>query len=724
MRWLLTWFMIVVCVTPLAAADRPHILWISAEDISPDLGCYADPYALSPNIDKFAAEGVRFTRCFTHAGVCAPSRSGLITGMYPPSLGTQHMRSKGVPPVGVKCFPEYLRAAGYYCTNNVKTDYQFDAPVTAWDEQSNKADWRGRQPDQPFFSVINFTTTHESQVRDPSDLTQKLVAELPAEMRHNPAKAVVPPYYPDTPVIRKDLANYADNITAMDGQFAEVLKKLEDDGLAEDTIVWFWGDHGRGLSRSKRWLYDSGTHVPLIIRVPEKWRAWASQGMPDRLAAGKTYEDLVAFVDFAPTMLSLAGVELPGYLKGQAFLGPKSSTTPREYVHGHRDRMDETYDLIRMVRDQRFKYLRNFMADVSYGQDITYMNEMPMMQEMRRLHAENKLSGGPAQYFRPTKPVEELFDTVKDPHELNNLAKDPQYADVLKRLRAECERWMLDIQDTGLIPEPIFDEYKRPLGQYQTAVPPTVLFGPEHNGVMTAELQPRRPGGSFAYAVLPTDARDLVKPRWQLYTGAITGLKPGTTLLTKTCELGLKDSPEVRRVVGQPSRENWTMSAIPHWRDVVVKSGQLPRLLKLKSYDAQPAEIAQPVYQASLTDEAPAVRYWALRGLILLARTPEQRQSLTPELQKYRSDSEIAIQILAAKSLAEWNHDATQLEFLASTMANDRQDSVRLAATIALRDLGEFARPMLPQLKEASKGGEYVGRVSQAAVRQLEASKN
>ena len=248
---------------------RPNILWISAEDISPDLGCYGDAYATSPNIDKFAAQGARYTRCFSISGVCAPSRSAIITGMYPTTIGTMHMRSRAVPPPEVRCFPEYLRAAGYYCTNNSKTDYQFEPPFTAWDESSNEGAlaWP-RKRVSPSSAVFNLTVSHESSIRMPESRRQRGGDRIPPEMRHDPAKAELPPYYPDTETVRKDWAMYHDNITAMDMQVAEILKQLEDDGLADDTIVFFWGDHGRGLPRAKRWIYDSGIHVPLAVRWP------------------------------------------------------------------------------------------------------------------------------------------------------------------------------------------------------------------------------------------------------------------------------------------------------------------------------------------------------------------------------------------------------------------------------------------------------------------------
>lgn len=421
---------------------QPNVLWISAEDISPSLGCYGDSYAITPRLDQLASEGVRFTRCFTHAGVCAISRSGLITGMYPVAIGSQHMRSQIVLPPHVKAFPEYLRAAGYWTTNRSKTDYNFPPPKAAWDENSaNARDWRGRAPGQPFFSVINLTTTHESQIRGKF-----------GETLHDPTKAPLPPYIPDTSVTLRDWARYADLLTTLDQQVAAILDQLEADGLAKDTIVFFWGDHGQGLPRGKRWLYDSGTRVPLIIR-------W-----PDQLKPGSVCDDLVCFLDFAPTMLRLAGVVIPTHLHGRVLPsveertranGSRPSASGREFIFGHRDRMDETYDLIRSARDTRFKYIRNYAPERPYAQNITYMNQMPTMREWRRLNGEGKLTGATALHFRERKPVEELFDTEADPHEIVNLAERPEHAATLKRMRAALERWQEDVGDSGLIPEPL-----------------------------------------------------------------------------------------------------------------------------------------------------------------------------------------------------------------------------------------------------------------------------
>lgn len=508
--------------------DRPNILWITVEDISPDLGCYGDEYAVTPRLDRLAREGVRYLNAFGHAGVCAVNRTGIITCMYPTTIGTQHMRCKGVPPAYVKCFTEYLRAAGYYCTNNVKTDYNFDAPVTAWDENSRTADWRGREPGQPFFSVINLTTTHESQIRLPAEKFAQRNAELTAEERHDPNKAVLPPYYPDTPVVRHDWANYYDLITVMDHQVGEILDRLDSDGLADETIVFYYSDHGRGLPRAKRWLYDSGMQIPLIIR-------W-----PDKHAAGEVNDELVAMIDFGPTVLSLAGVPIPDYMQGQAFLGDQKAP-PREYIYGARDRMDETYDIIRAVRDKRFKYLRNYEPEKTYAQPIAYMDQMPTMQELRRLNAEGRLDPIQALFFRPTKPREELFDTVNDPHEVNDLAGSPEYADVLERMRAVHERWREETGDLGLIPEAELWEQRRPGGVYAvTASPEISPAGGEHDQPVSVTISCATEGASIAYTTEKGK-----KPHWKLYAGPVT-LEQDAVMRCKACRLGYRDSEEVR----------------------------------------------------------------------------------------------------------------------------------------------------------------------------------
>ena len=378
-----------------AGGGRPNVLWITAEDISPDLGCYGDSYADTPNLDKFATEGTRYDYAFTNAGVCAPVRSCTITSMYPSSMGTNQMRCKGVPDAKIKCYSEYLRAAGYYCTNRSKTDYQFDAPTSAWDECGRKGHWRNRPEGAPFFSVMNITTSHESKIRSRY-----------SHLEHDPDKAKVPPYCPDTEISRKDWARYADIITTMDGQVAAILKQLEDDGLAEDTIVWFWGDHGRGLPRGKRWIYDSGLRIPLIIRVPEKYRGRMNAAKPETMGAGTICNEMVSSVAFGATMLSIAGVSLPRHLHGRAFMGPQKKD-PRKYIYAARDRMDEAYDCIRAVRDQRYKL-------------IVY----------------------------PRNNLKQLFDLEADPHEIVNLAENPDHAGRVGAMIATIQQWQQQLGDT------------------------------------------------------------------------------------------------------------------------------------------------------------------------------------------------------------------------------------------------------------------------------------
>ncbi|MBN2290957.1 MAG: sulfatase-like hydrolase/transferase, partial [Pirellulales bacterium] len=427
--------------------SRPNILWISCEDISPNLGCYGDKNAHTPTLDHLAKQGVRYTSVFSTAGVCAPTRSGIITGMYPTTLGSNHMRSRITLPDHVKCFPEYLRKAGYYCTNNVKTDYNFDVPKTAWDECSRKAHWKNRPAGKPFFAVFNITVCHESQIRSTDERHTKNTRRLTPEQRQDPDKLTPPPYHPDTPVVRHDWARYYEIITAMDYQVADRLKELRRAGLEKDTIVFFWSDHGAGLPRMKRWLYDSGTLVPMIVRIPKKFRT-DGQGKPNTVD-----DQLISFIDLAPTVLNLAGVSTAKHMQGRAFLG-KNLSPPREYVFGARDRMDERYDIIRSVRDRRYRYIRNYDPSKTYAQELEYMDQMPTMKELRRLHAAGKLTDAAELFFRKTKPLEELYDLDKDPHEINNLADSPQYEKILNRMRGALRKWQDETKDLALMPEP------------------------------------------------------------------------------------------------------------------------------------------------------------------------------------------------------------------------------------------------------------------------------
>ncbi|MBX3177271.1 MAG: sulfatase [Candidatus Hydrogenedentes bacterium] len=432
---------------PAGAADRPNIVWLSAEDIGPHLGCYGDAEARTPRLDRLAAEGTRFARAYTTAGVCAPSRSAIITGMYQTSLGTQHMRGKASLPVHIGPFTVALRAAGYYCTNNSKTDYQFDAPAGTWDESSNRAHWKNRpEPDQPFFAVFNYTGCHESGIEN--EEKYRSVTEGIAPIDRAAAAKTLPPYYPDTPVTREDWGRYYDVIAALDRWAGEHLAGLEEAGLADDTIVIFWSDHGAGLPRAKRWLYESGTRVPLIVRIPERFRA-AGQGAP-----GSVDERLVSLMDLGPTALRLAGLDAPGHVQGQAFLGA-GIPAPRAYIHGARDRMDERYDIIRMVRDAKYRYIRNYEPFKPYYQYMNTPEKGATMREIRRAQAEGDAAPAVALFLADRKPFEELYDVENDPHELRNLAEDPAHREALERLRRAHLDWVAETRDTGLIPEPL-----------------------------------------------------------------------------------------------------------------------------------------------------------------------------------------------------------------------------------------------------------------------------
>jgi uncharacterized sulfatase len=697
-------------------AERPNILWISLEDTSPDFGCYGDKYAVTPLFDQFAKEGVRYTRVFTHAPVCAPSRSGIITGMYPTSIATHHMRCQAVTPPEVKCFTEYLRTAGYYCTNNAKTDYQFAPPFTAWDENGNQAHWRGRRPGQPFFAVFNFTNTHESQIRQPSAQTKSLVAKLNEAERHDPAKATLPPYYPDTPAVRRDWASYHDNVTAVQRLVARVLDQLEEDGLAEDTIVWIWGDHGRGLPRGKRWIYDSGIHAPLLIRVPEKWLRHAGGDTAEKPQPGSVIDDLIAFVDFGPTVLSLAGVSVPKHMQGRPFLGPEKGS-PREHVFAARDRMDERYDVIRAVRNKRYKYIRNFMPHLPYAQRIAYLELMPTMRDWRRLHAANQLSGPTALFFREIKPVEELYDTETDPHEVNNLAGEPQHAEKLRELRGRLVEWMLETQDLGLIPEPILDEAQRPGARWQTTELPAVTAADEAaDGSVRLALASTTAGASIGYQVAGDKA-----PAWRLYDKPVM-LKSGQTIVVKAGRIGFRDSKAVEfSAASRPSLVNQAPADQgADWRPRVMEDDELARLLALKEHDADPKK-GIDAYTRALADPHAAVRYWGVVGLRVAAADSPPSAAVKSALARIvEKDDAEAVRIVAAHALCKWGEQQKALPVLAVALKSP-QPSKQLHAAHALGELGDSARPLLPILKQlAAKSSEYVERVTAHTVELLE----
>lgn len=505
--------------TDAQADDRLNILWLTCEDMSPRLGCYGDQTVPTPNLDRLASQSTRYTRAFTATGVCAPCRHTIITGLYPMQSGAQYMRTtsrssalgetgdaellrlarerpiyEATPPAGVRCFSEYLRSAGYYCTNNSKQDYQFKPPVTAWDASSRNAHYRNREKDQPFFAVFNATVTHESGVHG----EQRRSPE-----RTDPSTVAVPSFLPDTPGVRSDIARHYDNIRVLDDWVGKQLADLENAGLADSTIVFFYSDHGDGLPRYKRWVYDSGTHVPMLVRHP------GGHG------AGTTDDSLVSFIDLAPTALSLAGIERPDYLRGRVFTGPQSEPAP-EHVFMHRDRIDDTsFDTIRAVRDTRYRYVRNYQPQRPYLQPLAYRNRAESMQEVLRLHDAGKLNGRQWQWTAGSKPIEELYDTQADPDETRNLAGDPDHLDKLQELRAALEAWVAEIDDpldTDEI-EVLKTRVWPPDGKQPTTAEPRIDIQPAGNGSYRVTVECSTKGASIGYRVGKGEA-------WNIYDGS------------------------------------------------------------------------------------------------------------------------------------------------------------------------------------------------------------
>jgi N-sulfoglucosamine sulfohydrolase len=422
-----------------AAAPKPNILWITCEDLSPVLGCNGDRYSATPNLDRFAAAGTRYDRAYATAPVCSPARSCLISGMYAHSLGSMHLRGMVRKPDAVRCFPELLREAGYYTSNNEKEDYNFDRPPGCWDESSGTAHWRKRASGQPFFSVFNIMATHQGEMRYGADELARRNAALPPELRHDPARAPLPPYYPDTPAVRGQIAALYTQVTLMDQRVGQVLRELEEDGLARDTVVFFFSDHGTGLPRGKRFLHDTGLRAPMIVRIPGQ--------------APSVSGRLVSFVDFAPTVLSLAGVPAPSYMQGSAFLGTHARPE-RTVAFGARDRVDEEIEMSRTAFDGRWQYIRNYMPHRPVLQHGTYSEVAAVWAELRRLHADGKLKGHETLLMADRKPAEELYDRDADPWQLRNLAGSKAHAAIQERLKSEMRRWMISIRDKGLVPEP------------------------------------------------------------------------------------------------------------------------------------------------------------------------------------------------------------------------------------------------------------------------------
>jgi arylsulfatase A-like enzyme len=494
-----------------------------AEDMSSRVGAFGDPVAVTPNIDALAALGVRYPNTFTAAGVCAPSRAAHILGIHQISTGTQHMRSTtrkeggyfSVPPAEVKAYPELLRAAGYYTFTDGKLDYQFSGvrsgtgPFTIWDKDGTTK-WLGRAQGQPFFGLINFQVTHESGLFTP-------LGNMPHSRTHllmqvlrwwklgsvetdvvNPDSVAVEPYYPDTPTVREDIARHYDNIAHMDGEVGEILRALENEGLSESTIVIWTTDHGDGLPRAKRELYDSGIKVPMVIHWPEAYR-------PAGVAPGQVDQRLISFVDLAPTILTLAGVTPPEYLQGRDFSSPDAAT--RDYIYASRDRIDEVPDRQRAVRDNRFKYIRSWHPDLPGGHPLIFRENIKMVREMFSLDKAGQLNAAQSVWFaEPGR--ERLFDLKNDPFELVDVSENPVFGDELVRLRAALDRWLDSVVDWSDISETAMSEKFQPGGTRPQTPPPTASIT---GGKLS--IKPSNDGSSLGYRINSGN--------WSLYSGPV-----------------------------------------------------------------------------------------------------------------------------------------------------------------------------------------------------------
>jgi len=442
--------------------EKYNVLWIVLEDFSPRLSCYGDNTISTPNIDRLAKEGIVFDRAYSCAGVSAPSRFSIITGMYPSACGAQNMRigkklMKQIPfpgyevvtPNNVRCFTEFLRVKGVFCMNASKTDYQFSSPETAWDLQEATSPpnqepekWCNFPSEKPFFKVLNFWQTHESMIS--GWMRENVKCEV------DTSKVILPPYFPNSATAKLDLAAQYNNVLNVDKIIGVILKKLEEQNLLDKTIIFFYSDHGDGLPRAKRTVYETGVRVPLIVRFP------------DKRMAGSRNSDLVYLMDLGPTVMSFFDVPAPSYMNGHDIFS--QNIEKRKYAFFSADRFDERTDFIRGISDGNYKYIRYFQPDKPQFLDINFRRSIATVRELYKLDSLHLLNKYQQQVMRKSKPTEELFDFTTDPWELNDLSQDPKYKEKLLELRtALCER-MIDIKDMGFLPEAEISEMFWPGG--------------------------------------------------------------------------------------------------------------------------------------------------------------------------------------------------------------------------------------------------------------------
>ena len=518
----------------------PNIVWISVEDMGPVLSIYGNEALNTPNIDRLAKEGVKYTNAYATVGVCAPSRFSIITGMYPTRLGAHNMRTgdhnnfkwpedvkfrqeKGVidksgvnipdyevvTPSYVKPFTEYLRAEGYYCVNDNKCDYQFNAPFTAWDDVFGGGSYNNAPYGAPFFYVKNYYTTHESRIWMRKD----------KPITVNPDDIPVPDYYPDIPMVRNDIARKYSNIEALDKEVGQLLEQLEADGVLENSVIFFWSDHGGNLLRQKRAVGDSGLHVPLIIRYPDGYRA------------GEIENRMVSLMDLGPTVLSMAGIQPPDHMDGKAFEGVFEQP-PRKYIFGSADRFDECTDMQRSVLDGRFVYIKNFMPERPLIYRNKYREQIPMNKHLIELDSLDMLKGDAAYIFMKSKPIEELYDLESDPYEVHNLATDSIYSQKLKELRVQLKQWQTSIDDKWFIPEHELIETFWP-NMKQPKTDDVLIITNEQNLTLSCKTE----GASIGFQL----GDDIGSKYWQLYTKPVE-IKPNEKIRARAIRIGYKAS--------------------------------------------------------------------------------------------------------------------------------------------------------------------------------------
>ena len=444
---------LLVSAAAHGAEDRPNIMWVTSEDNSYHwIGCYGNEDAKTPNIDRLAADGIRYRYAYANAAVCAVARNTLILGRYACGTGTQNMRSRYPVPDSFRTYPSFLREAGYYCVNRSKTDYNFKTDDKShWDESSSKAHWKNRAEGQPFFAVFNTTISHESSLFPNKTENNRKQGLIPKTPSRDPASVRLPPHYPDTPEIRQDWVTYMDVVTAMDKQIGDWLQELDDAGVRDDTIIFYYSDHGGILPRAKRYINDTGTHVPLIVSFPKKWQHLAPA------ESGTVNDRPVAFIDLPPTVFSLAGVEIPEQFQGRAFAG-KAAVEKEPFVFLFGQRFDSRMlRFVRAVTDGEYRYIRNFHPHRHRGILAGYPHGQAGWQSLYKLKQAGELTDVQSGYWAIPQPVEELYHTANDPWELNNLVNDPKHQDRLARMRSATLNKMREIGDTGLVPESMYE---------------------------------------------------------------------------------------------------------------------------------------------------------------------------------------------------------------------------------------------------------------------------